>query len=126
MPENYVTSQTDKGSISISEEALAVMVTAAIREIDGVAGFSNAIGTEISELLGIKSTNANRGVKLTTVDGGSVVDVLIMVRYGYGVQVVAKKVQEAVSASLEDMTGMKPVVNVHVTGISFDKADMKG
>ena len=36
------------------------------------------------------------------------------------------KVQEQVAASVESMTGLKVKVNVHVTGISFDKTDMKG
>ena len=49
-----------------------------------------------------------------------------MVRYGYAVTVVAKKVQEAVAEAVEDMGGLKARVNVHVTGISFDKTDIKG
>ena len=125
MPENYVTCQTDKGIISISEDVITVMVNAAITEIEGVAGFSNAIGTDITEFLGIKS-NIARGVKISSQDGQTVIDILIMVRYGYGITVVAKKVQEEVSGSVESMTGMKPRVNVHVTGISFEKTDMKG
>lgn len=125
MPENYVTTQTEKGNISISEDVLNVMVTTAIKEIEGVAGFSNVIGADITELLGIKNT-ITKGIKFSSQDGKTVIDILIMVRYGYGVTVVAKKVQEAVCASVEDMTGMKPQVNVHVTGISFEKSDMKG
>ena len=54
------------------------------------------------------------------------VDVAIMVRYGYGVTVTAKKIQEQAAASVESMTGLAVRVNVHVTGIAFDKADMKG
>ena len=49
-----------------------------------------------------------------------------MVRYGYAVTVVAKKVQEQVAASVESMTGLNVKVNVHVTGIAFEKNDMKG
>lgn len=40
-----------------------------------------------------------------------------MVRYGYGVTVVAKKVQDQVAVSVEDMTGLKTVVNVHITAL---------
>ena len=34
--------------------------------------------------------------------------------------------QEQVAASVESMTGFKVCVNVHVTGIAFEKTDMKG
>lgn len=124
MPENYVTSQDERGSVSISEDVISVMVTAAISEIDGVAGFSNAIGADIAEFLGRKSPT--RGVRVSCENGKAVVDVLVMVRYGHSVADVARKVQTEVAASLDAMTGLKPVVNVHVTGIAFDKTDMKG
>jgi len=124
MPENYVTNQTEKGNISISEDVINVIVAAAIKEIEGVAGLTNPTSTDIAELLGIK--NASRGVKISSENGEAVVDIVILVRYGYGVTVVAKKVQEQVAANVESMTGLKVTVNVHVTGISFDKTDMKG
>ncbi len=125
MPENYITNQTEKGSISVSEDVLTVMVTAAISEIDGVAGLSNATSSDIAEFLGLKAT-PNRGIKISSEDGVAVIDVLIMVRYGYAVTVVAKKVQEQAATAVQDMGGLKARVNVHVTGISFDKTDMKG
>ena len=124
MPENYVTSQDERGSVCISEDVIAVMVTAAVAEIEGVAGFSNAIGADIADFLGRKSTV--RGVRVSTENGAAVLDVLVMVRYGYNVAEVARKVQAEVAANLEAMTGLKVRVNVHVTGISFEKTDMKG
>ena len=45
-----------------------------------------------------------------------------MVRYGSNVVSVAKQVQDAVTGAVESMTGMgAPVVNVHVSGVAFDK-----
>ena len=55
MPENYITSQTEKGNISISEDVIQVMVNAAVSEIEGVAGLSSVPGADIAEFLGIKS-----------------------------------------------------------------------
>jgi len=124
MPENYITSQDEKGSVSISEDVITVMVTAAVSEIEGVAGFSNAIGADIADFIGRKSTA--RGVRLSQVDGKPVLDVLVMVRYGYNVAEVAAKVQTEVLSTVEAMTGFKPLVNVQVTGVAFDKTDMKG
>ena len=125
MPENYITSQTEKGNISISEDVIQVMVNAAVSEIEGVAGLSSVPGADIAEFLGIKSATTP-SVKIAAENGQAVIDILIMVRYGYGVTVVAKKVQDQVAVSVEDMTGLKTVVNVHITGIAFDKTDMKG
>ncbi len=124
MPESYVTNQTEKGNISISEDVIIVMVNAAISEIEGVAGLTNPTSTDIAEFLGLK--NAAKGIRISSDNGEVTVDLVILVRYGYGVTVVAKKVQEQVAANVESMTGLNVKVNVHVTGISFDKTDMKG
>lgn len=124
MSDSYVTNQTEKGNISISEDVIVVMVNAAVSEIEGVAGLTNPTSTDIAEFLGIK--NAPKGIRISNENGELTVDLVILVRYGFGVTVVAKKVQEQVAASVESMTGLKVKVNVHVTGISFDKTDMKG
>ena len=73
-----------------------------------------------AELLGIKS--ASKGVKVQINDGVITVDAIIMVRYGCNVVSVAKEVQDKVTSAVESMTGMgSPVVNVHVSGVAFDK-----
>ena len=96
------------------------MVRAAITEVDGVAGIATSAGTELAELLGIKS--AAKGIKVQIVDGTMTVDTIITVRYGCSVVAVAKAVQESVTSAVESMTGMgKPIVNVHVSGVAFDK-----
>ena len=120
MPENYITCQDEKGSINIPEDVVAAMVRAAITEVDGVAGVATSTGTELAELLGIKS--AAKGIKVQIVDGTMTVDTIITVRYGCSVVAVAKAVQESVTSAVESMTGMgKPIVNVHVSGVAFDK-----
>ena len=75
MPENYITCQDEKGSINISEDVVAAMVRAAITEVDGVAGVATSTGTELAELLGIKS--AAKGIKVQIVDGTMTVDTII-------------------------------------------------
>ena len=124
MPESYVTNHTEKGDISISEDVIALMVSAAVSEIEGVSGLSNPTSTDLAERFGLK--NAARGIRISSEGDVITVDVAIMVRYGYGVTVTAKKIQEQAAASMESMTGLAVRVNVHVTGIAFDKADMKG
>ncbi len=120
MPENYITSENENGSCSISEEVISVMVSASIAEVDGVAGLSNNVGTDLSELIGKKSVS--KGIKITFEDGTVIIDTLILVRYGYAVTDVARKVQAEIASAVESMSGLKTRVNVHVVGIAFDKA----
>ena len=97
------------------------MVRSAVSEVDGVAGLASTAGTELADLFGIKS--ASKGVKVQIVDDVIEIDTLITVRYGCNTIAVAEAVQNAVTTAVQDMTGMgKPVVNVHISGIAFEKA----
>lgn len=117
MAENreYLTQIEENGSINISEEVVASIAVDAMKEIEGVG----AMGQNMTEqFTGRKSA---RGVHAELQDGGILVDVYLMVRYGYAIPEVAKKVQDCVGSALGGMTGF-PVksVNVHVGGISFN------
>lgn len=113
---DYITHPDEKGSINISEEVISVIAASAALETDGVAALS--AGRDLSELLGKK--NMSKGVRIT-VEGETVkVDLWLTVKLGASVNAVGGKVQEAVSASVESMTGFKVAeVNVHIIGISL-------
>lgn len=121
MPDNYITlaGADEKGSVNISEDVIAVICAEAIAEVDGVAGQATSVGAELQELFGKK--NLSKGVKVSFEDGEIVLDTLILVRYGEGISAVATRVQESVISAIESMTGMKPRVNVHVSGVAFEK-----
>ena len=120
MGENYITCREENGSINISEDVIAGMVRNAALEVEGVAGLANTAGAEISELLGIRSLS--KGVKVQFADEKVIVDTIITVSYGSSVMKVARAVQEKVLAAVQATTGLEQVeVNVHVTGIAFDK-----
>ena len=100
------------------------IVSTAVGEVDGVAGLAAGIGPDVAEYLGVKSVP--KGVRIEMSDNGLMnVDVVILVRFGYKVAQVAEQVQQHVIASMDAITGIKSVVNVHVTGISFEKAEIK-
>lgn len=113
MPDNYINISCEKGSVHISEEVIAVITAAAINEVEGVAGLAG------NEFVGKK--HASRGVKVYFGEGDITIDAHIMIRYGSGIAGVAGKVQDGVISAVESMTGIQPTVNVHVTGVSFDK-----
>lgn len=119
MPDNYFTISDEKGNICISEEVIAVIAGNAVREIDGIASFSNTAGAELSELIGKKA--ASKGVRVSIEDNKISVILTIMVRYGANISGICEKAQSAVTLAVESMIGMKPVVDVCVTGISFEK-----
>ena len=119
MAENYITKQTEKGSINISQDVIAAMINAVVAEIEGVTGFGTPTTPELIELFGKKS--AIKGMKLRSEDGKIVADLLITVKLGGNITELAAQVQDATCRELEAITGMGAVVNVHITGVSLDK-----
>ena len=119
MAENYITKQEDKGTVNISEDVIAVMVAAAVTGVEGVAGMGSPTTPELQELFGRK--NPVKGLKIRFIDEKITIDILINVRAAGSITDIAVRVQDAVCTEVESITGMSAVVNVHVTGISFDK-----
>ena len=116
MGENYITCREEKGSINISEDVIISMVRSVLSEVEGVAGLSNTAGAELAELIGLK------GVKVQFEDGRVVVDIIITVVYGCNIVNVAKAVQDKILSVVQATTGIENAeVNVHVSGIAFDK-----
>lgn len=120
MGENYITCQAEKGSINISEEVITSVVKSAISEIEGVSGLSNTAGSELAELIGLKTLT--KGVKVQFIDEKIIIDVIITVVYGSNIVAVANEVQDKVMSLVQASTGIERAeVNVHVSGISFEK-----
>lgn len=120
MGDNYISCQEEKGSINISEDVITSLIKSSISEIEGVAGLSNTAGAEIAELIGLKTVT--KGVKVQFVDGKIICDVIINVVYGSNIVNVAKCVQEKILNLIQATTGIdQAAVNVHVSGISFEK-----
>lgn len=120
MGENYISCRESNGSINISEEVISTMVRTAVTEVEGVAGLSTNPGIELAELLGIKSIP--KGIKVQIVDDTIKVDAIILVRYGCNIVTVARNVQDSVTEAVHAIIGIdKAEVNVHVSGIAFDK-----
>ena len=105
----YMTPPEELGCIHISQDVLASIAAGAAAEVEGISGLMN-----------LAKKSGARGVRLTLDDDGAVVDLYVMIRYGYAIPEVAEKIQTAVSNAIESMTGF-PVkaVNVHVGGVSF-------
>ena len=122
MGDNYISYKEGNGSINISEDVISTMVRTAITEIDGVSAISNTVGSELAERVGIKYPSTSKGIKVEIVDDTIKVDAVILVKYGCNIINVAKNVQDSVTETVQSVTGIeKAEVNVHVSGVSFDK-----
>lgn len=106
----------DVGTVKISEEVLAAIASLATKEVDGVA---EIIGAKQSSFLGGKKS-LGKGIKITLDNEEAVIEMSISVRYGEVLVDVAKKIQDSVKKSVENMTDI-PVreVNVNIAGIDF-------
>jgi len=121
MAENreYLSHTEEDGSIHIAEDVVAAIVADTVSQIEGVGAMSQNVTQNVTDqLAGKKSV---RGVRVTGKDDVIVIDVYLMVRYGYAIPELAEKVQQNVMSAVSGMTGF-PVreVNVHVGGISFN------
>lgn len=116
----YVSRADELGNIHISEEVLAVIAAAATLEVDGVGGLAANLGTDLAELLGKKALS--RGIRLEVAEENIIVDVNILVKYGYTIPEVSRAVQSAVMSSIEATSGLTvEAVNINVGGVIFDK-----
>ncbi len=118
MAENreYMVRQEDMGNIQIAEEVVANLATSTALEVDGVGGLLNAV----PDGKGNKKMTA-KGIRVDMEGDALVMNLFLMIRYGYEIADVAQKVQQSVYTTLESTTGFKiQAVNVHVGGISFN------
>lgn len=113
------------GTVKISEEVLAAIASLATNEVDGVA---EIIGAKHSSFIGGGKKVLGKGIKITLDDNQAVVDLSISVEYGKVLVDVAKKIQDSIKHSIENMTDI-PVkeVNVSIADVYFpeEKKDKK-
>lgn len=109
----YITQVQDNGTVMISQETVAAIVSHAAKEVEGVICIGSKPGIDPSKLW-------SKDLKISISETNEIsVDCNLVVAYGSTVVTVAKAVQDAVYAAIESMTGVKPVaVNINVCGIA--------
>ena len=127
MAENkeYYTQEMENGSIQISEDVVASVTGMAVLEVEGVCGLSSSIGTDIAEMLGMKTLS--KGVRLSTTETGALrIDCDVVSKFGQNIFELAQNVQENVKSRVESVTGLRVAeVNVTVCGIALPKDSKK-
>lgn len=114
---------TNYGMIKVDEDVIAGIAAHTVSGVEGVAERVGGMTDGISEMLGKKIIG--KGVKVDYIEKQLVIDLNVLVFYGYQIPVVARAIQEAVFASIQQMLGLDVYqINVFVQGIVF-KPDEK-
>ena len=126
MNENYPSDvkldENPDGTVSFATDVVATIAGLAATEVEGVASMSSP-SSGLADMFSRKnSRNFTKGVRID-LDGNLVtVDITIVVEYGSPVPDVARGIQENVKKAIETMSGLTVhSVDVHVSGISFDR-----
>ena len=119
MAENkqYISQEQENGSVQISEDVIASIVSHAACEVEGGVGISAKTGSDIAEFIGKK--NWGKGLKVFVSENNSVVvECDIVVCFGQNVVEIAKATQAAIINALESMSTIQiEAVNVNICGI---------
>ena len=104
------------GDVVIANEVLAIIAGIAATEVEGVHSMDGGWSGEFISKLGIK--DLARGVKVQVKEGEVKVDLSLNMEYGYAIPKVSDLVQDKVSASINNMTGLNvSEVNIRITGV---------
>ena len=104
------------GDVVIANEVLAIIAGIAATEVEGVHSMDGGWSGQSISKLGIK--DLARGVKVQVRDGEVKVDLSLNMEYGYAIPKVSNLVQDKVSASINNMTGLNvSEVNIRISGV---------
>ena len=104
------------GDVVIADEVLAIIAGIAATEVEGVHSMDGGWSGQFISKLGIK--DLARGVKVQVRDGEVKLDLSLNMEYGYAIPKVSDLVQDKVSASINNMTGLNvSEVNIRISGV---------
>ena len=121
-PSDVKLNENPNGTVSFATEVVATIAGLAATEVDGVASMISP-SSGLADMFSRKSNrNLTKGVRIDLEDNRVSVDVTITVDYGSPIPDVARNIQENVKKAIETMSGLDvKSVDVHVTGISFER-----
>ncbi len=105
-------------STGLSVDVLGIIVEIAASDIPGISGMSAGIVDGIAEKLGKK--DLRKGIKVTLDGSEVIIDLYVIVEYGYNIIEVGSNLREAVRKTVEQTTNLKVAgITVHVQGVSL-------
>lgn len=112
-----VSTTNSYGKISVTDEAIALVVAHSALDCYGVVDLINRkLGDNIKEFF--KMQSKTKGVKIMTIGDRIHVDLDIILKYGVSISAVAESVRRSVKYNVEQFTGMiVDAVNINVVGV---------
>jgi len=105
------------GSVKIADDVIAMIAGLAAMEVDGVSAMAGNISKELMSKVGMR--NLAKGVKVEILGKRVIVDMSIIVNYGFNIPAISQKVQQKVRTAIENMTGLTVTdVNLRVAGVN--------
>ena len=115
------TNETPRGTIEISPNAIATLVTHAALQSYGVVGM--AAPNRASDLAASFTRDPNRGTEVAYEEGHIIIDIYVIIEYGTRIASVANNLINSVRYTVEQSTGVTVrQINVHVQGLRISRA----
>lgn len=110
------------GETVIEDEVVATIAGQAIKDIPGVGGLGKSTVRRIlAERLG-RATGKSRGVDVEVGEQEAIIELALIVVYGYNIPQIVSAVRKEVAARLFEIAGLvAKEINIHVVGINFPK-----
>ena len=110
----------DKGKVQIANDVVATISATAALEIEGVFAMASYAGG--MPMFMRKNMGMGKSVKVTISGNDVVLDLNIVVRFGYRILEVSENVQTRVKNAVQTMTGLNVrAVNVVVSSVYLEK-----
>ena len=108
------------GEVQIANEVVASIAGISAAEIEGVEAMAGGFANELAGKFGAK--NLSKGVKVEVQDDSALVELAIVMKYGYNIPETCTQVQERVAQAINSMTGLTvQQVNVRIAGVSLEQ-----
>ena len=109
------------GTIEISQEYFANLVGSAASSCFGVAAMANRSYAQGLRGFIMPREYADKGVRVSSEDGGLIIDLHIVVTYGLNIAAIVKSIIHKVRYTVEEATGLSvKKVNVYVDGMKAE------
>lgn len=114
------TKENKVGTIQIADDVVAMIASLAATEVEGVSSMMGNITNELMSKVGMKKLT--KGVKVDILETNVVVDLAIILEYGFNIPTTCQKVQDKVKTAIETMTGLNVTdVNIRIAGVNMTK-----
>jgi uncharacterized alkaline shock family protein YloU len=116
----------ERGTTSIADEVVEKIAGIAAREVPGVYDLGGDVArffASVKERIGLEeSEEGNRGIAVRLDGGTAVINVTLVIEFGYVVHSVTEKVRAKVVGSVENLLGLDVIeVNIRVDDVHVEE-----